>query len=145
MRQLLSWFPLAIAAATAYAGPQVVEAPTPAIGISGSLLEHVGIEIMGGTFTPLLKRGCTLPCSTTQTFSTAEDGQVEIKLALLRGNTKLAKDATALGRYAVVGIRALPRGEPSISITFTASAEGISIEAVDKLANKPLAIVRREP
>jgi molecular chaperone DnaK (HSP70) len=145
MRRLLTSFIFAMAAAATHAEPQVVEAPTPAVSASGLLLEHVGIETMGGTFTPLLKQGCSIPCSTTQTFSTAQDGQVEIKLALFRGNAKLAKEVKALGKFAITGIRARPRGEPSIAITFTASAEGITIEAVDRLEKQQLAIVRREP
>jgi len=130
--------------ATALASPSIVESPTPGVSETGALVEHVGIETLGGVFTPLLEKGCKVPCSTTQVFSTADDNQVEIKLFLYRGTAKLAKGAKSLGTYAVVGIPAQPRGEPQVAITFTVLRESIAIEAFEKQSNRPLAIVRRE-
>ena len=105
-----------------------VEARSPAIA-RGSLVESVGIETLGGVFTPLLNAGCTLPCEVTNTFSTAADNQTEISVALLRGTEDLATDNHALGRFVVKGIPPAPRGEPQVAITLRAAGESISLAA----------------
>lgn len=143
MQPFLASFLLALSA-TAYASASIVESPTPAVSEAGFLVEHVGIETLGGVFTPLLEKGCKVPCSTTQVFSTADDNQAEIKLFLFRGTAKLTKRAKPLGTYVVVGIPARPRGEPQIAVTFTVLRESIALEAVEKQSNRPLTIVRRE-
>src|SRR5258708_36821055 len=47
----------------------------PAVDGSGLLIESVGIETLGGIFTPLLRAGCSVPCVATEVFSTAADQQ----------------------------------------------------------------------
>ncbi len=106
----------------------VVERNSPAI-VAGRLSQAVGIETLGGVFTPLLEAGCSIPCETTKTFSTAADNQSEISIALFRGTAELAADNLALGRFAVTGIPAAPRGIPQVAITFRAESAGISISA----------------
>jgi molecular chaperone DnaK (HSP70) len=145
MQRNLASFVLPFAAATALAALSVVELPTPVVSATGVLVEHVGVETLGGAFTPLLQVGCHIPCSSTQVFSTAEDNQPEISLRLFRGTAKLTAGAKSLGTYAVIGLPAQARGEPQIAITFTVLRESIALEAIDKQSKRPLTIVRREP
>lgn len=129
---------------TAFSAPTLVEKPTPAVSTSGLLIESIGIETLGGVFTPLLQRGCKVPCSITQVFSTAEDGQSQIKVFVFRGNAKLAKDASTLGVYEVRGIPSQLRGVPQVAITFSVNSNEISLNAVDKKSNRALEIKRVE-
>ncbi len=130
--------------ASSYCSAQVViEKQSPA-GKAGVLVQDVGLETLGGVFTPLLMRGCPLPCEATQIFSTADDNQSQIKLSLFRGSTKLTKTAHSLGHYEIVGIRPMARGQPQVAVTFSVSASAISILAIDKETAKPLEIKRRE-
>jgi molecular chaperone DnaK (HSP70) len=126
------------------AAPTVVELRSPAISESGVLVQDVGIETLGGVFTPLLKRGCNVPCTITQVFSTADDNQSEIKITIVRGSAQLAKDGHRLGTFAILGIPPEPRGKPAVAVTFTVSREQIVVEAFDNHASRPLAIQRRE-
>lgn len=105
-----------------------VEARSPAI-VRGSLVESVGIETLGGVFTPLLEVGCALPCEVTNIFSTAADNQTEISVALVRGTKDLAAHNHSLGRFVVTGIPPAPRGEPQVAITLRAAQESISLAA----------------
>lgn len=57
--------------------PLVVEDTTPIVG-AGRTTEAFGIETLGGVFTPLIKPGTTVPCSLSEIFSTAADGQSQI-------------------------------------------------------------------
>lgn len=119
-----------------------VESHSPAIE-GDHLREAVGIETFGGVFTPLLQVGCTLPCETTQTFSTAADGQTEITLALARGAAPLAADNHSLGRFVVMGIPAAPRGKPLVAITFR--AEGDALWLSTRESSGAAIRLRREP
>lgn len=107
-----------------------VEPESPAIQ-DDRLAEAVGIETLGGAFTVLLEAGCTLPCETTNTFSTAPDKPAELSLALFRGNDKLAAQNYFLGRYVVSEIPAAERGVPQVELTLRADATGIHLDARD--------------
>ena len=120
----------------------VVEPETEALFQSGTLREAVGIETLGGVFTPLLTKGCNIPCSLSQNFSTAEDGQRQIGIHLFRGNANLAKQAHPLGTFQITGIAPMPRGEPSIRVEFRADSDGITIKATDNHGKSQLSLVR---
>jgi len=128
----------------AYAEPVVLEKPTHSVSASGTLVENIGIETLGGVFTPLLKTGCQTPCSTTQVFSTADDRQTEIKLFIFRGIAEVTKKAKKVAAVAVVGIPPAPRGIPQVAVTLSVENGQISLSAIDKGTNSPLEIKRRE-
>ncbi len=126
------------------AAPTIVESPTPVVSKAGALAEDVGIETLGGVFTPLLTHGCKIPCSSTQVFSTADDRQSEIKLFLFRGNAKMTRDAHRLGVFVVLGVPPEPRGTPQVAVTFAVEGNQISVSAFDKKSNRALEVKRRE-
>lgn len=123
----------------------VVEPRSEAISRDGTLREPVGVETLGGVFTPLLEKGCELPCTVSQTFSTAEDGQGEILIHLLRGETALAKSAHSLGTFKISGISPMSRGEPSILVELGADQSGITLKATDRRGKSRLSIARVAP
>src|SRR3989442_589078 len=69
-----------------------VEKSTPAVE-QGKLVEDIGIETLGGVFTPLLPRGRGVPCEVTETFATAADNQDNVQVRLFRGVAALAREA----------------------------------------------------
>jgi molecular chaperone DnaK len=117
----------------------------PRVSKDGLLLESVGIETLGGVFTPLVTAGCKTPCSKTVVFSTAEDGQSDIKLFLYRGTSKLTKDANRLGEYEILKVPPLPRGQPQVAVTFNVNSKAIELEALDQQSNRLLPIARVSP
>ena len=117
-----------------------VEASSPAVR-DGRLVQAVGIETLGGVFTPFLEVGCATPCEVSRVFSTAADNQTDISVALYRGTADLAADNHSLGRFAVVGFPAAPRGEPQIEITLRVETEAITLSARG-LAGIPVELVR---
>jgi len=120
----------------------LVEARSPALGSDGRLVESIGIETLGGVFTPLLSVGCLAPCSKSQIFSTAEDNQTQIQVTLYRGNAKLVSQTHLLGKLEVTGFAKLPRGAPKIRVTFLTSDKGISLSATNASSGKELQIRR---
>ncbi len=114
-------------------------------GKSGTMRESVGIETLGGVFTPLLQKGCRIPCVLTQTFSTAEDNQDQIVLHLYRGNSKMTSGATYLGDFQISGISPMPRGIPKISVSLTVDGGGLSLSASDGVEKSRLSVGRVSP
>jgi molecular chaperone DnaK len=108
----------------------IVEDNTPIV-TTGSTTESLGIETIGGMFTPLIKPGTAVPCRDSEVFSTAADGQSQIMVTLFRGTDELAANNYALGRFQVTGIPAAPRGKPNIQITFAITQRQILLSARD--------------
>ena len=85
----------------------------------------LGIETMGGVFTRLIDRNTTIPCTKSQIFSTAEDGQTSVEVHVLQGEREMAAGNKTLGRFQLTGIAPAPRGVPQIEVTFNIDRNGI--------------------
>ena len=106
------------------------------------LTESIGLETLGGVFSPLLHLGCTLPCEATTVFSTAADNQVEISLSLFRGSGELTSQNHPLGRFSVIGLPPRPRGIIRVVVTVRADRQGIILSA-SEAGGTEIRIVRR--
>jgi molecular chaperone DnaK len=97
----------------------------------------LGIETMGGVFTKLIKKNTTIPTKVSQTFSTAEDNQPAVTVAIAQGEREFIKDNKKLGEFNLEGIEPAPRGMPAIEITLDIDANGIlKVSAKDKKTGK---------
>jgi molecular chaperone DnaK len=85
----------------------------------------LGIETLGGVFTPLIERNTTIPSKKNEIFSTAADNQPAVEIHVLQGERKMAKDNKTIGRFNLDGIPPAPRGTPQIEVTFDIDANGI--------------------
>ena len=85
----------------------------------------LGIETMGGVFTRLIDRNTTIPCTKSQIFSTAADGQTSVEVHVLQGEREMAAGNKTLGRFQLTGIAPAPRGVPQIEVTFDIDRNGI--------------------
>jgi molecular chaperone DnaK len=97
----------------------------------------LGIETLGGVMTKLIERNTTIPCSKTNTFSTAEDGQTAVTVQVFQGERPMTADNRLLGRFNLEGVEPAPRGMPQIEVTFDLDANGIlNVSAKDKKTGK---------
>ncbi len=97
----------------------------------------LGIETLGGIFTPMIERNSAIPTTKTQIFTTAADSQTSVEVHVQQGERKLAKDNLSLGRFILDGIAPAPRGVPQIEVTYAVDENGIlHVTAKDKATGK---------
>jgi molecular chaperone DnaK len=87
--------------------------------------QNLGIMVVGGYFQTVIPKNTTVPTSQTHLFTTVQDGQTSVRIAVLQGEKERAVDNELLGEFILEGIRPARRGDVSIEVTFEISADGI--------------------
>ena len=96
---------------------------------------------MASVCTRLIERNTTIPTKKSQVFSTAEDNQSAVTIAVYQGEREMAKDNKALGQFNLEGLPSAPRGVPQIEVAFDIDSNGIvNVSATDKATGKEQAI-----
>jgi molecular chaperone DnaK len=87
--------------------------------------QNLGLLVVGGYFQTVIPRNTTVPTSQTHLFTTVQDDQPSVRIAVLQGESEKAIDNELLGEFILDGIRPARRGQVSIEVTFQISADGI--------------------
>jgi len=93
----------------------------------------LGIETTGKVMATIVKRNTPIPCRRVDTFTTEEDGQTAIDVAIFEGERASTDACSKLGEFTITGIERAKRGEPQIEVSMDIDANGIlSVSAKDK-------------
>ncbi len=104
-------------------------------GDADRTVQHIGIEVHGGSAVVLIPAGSRTPVARAMTFTTVADGQgaVEVRVVRCAGRTApqpgdattASRPAGVVGRFLVPGLRRAARGEARIDIGISLDREGI--------------------
>ena len=99
----------------------------------------LGTEIYDGSFSPIIERNDTLPCSRTREYVTVEDNQTEMTFPIYQGDNMMARENLLLGTMEVTDIPMKPAGVVRAKVTFLYDINGIldiRIVSGDQAVNK---------
>merc|ERR1719272_2280606 len=97
----------------------------------------LGIETVGGVLSKIINRGTVIPAKKSQTFTTNQDQQTTVTIAVFEGERALVKDNHQLGKFDVNGIPPAPRGTPQVEVTFEIDENSIlTVKATEKGTGK---------
>ncbi len=93
------------------------------LGIASS--NRLGSRLVTGIFSPILERGTVIPASRVERFTTVDENQTQIVVAVYQGEHASCDRNQLLGKYTVCGIPRSPPGEEAIDIRFSYDLNGI--------------------
>lgn len=97
----------------------------------------LGIETVGGVMTNIIPRGTVIPTKKAQTFTTYQDQQTAVDVAVYQGERAQTKHNQRLAKFNLQGIPPAQRGVPQIQVTFEVDANGIlTVTAVEQGTGK---------
>lgn len=77
-----------------------------------------GVFREDGHYAPIIERNTVIPVSRTQRFYTVHDQQTEVRIVVLQGESRLARDNLALGEL-TIPVPPNKAGAESVEVTFT--------------------------
>lgn len=92
----------------------------------------LGMELYDGTFSPIIERNDTLPCSRSRVYSTARDFQDAMEFRIYQGESMMVKDNLLLGTLEIDDLPRQWAGEVSAVATFLYDINGILDIHVDR-------------
>lgn len=128
----------AVALGAAIQAATLMARPTPQPGEGQTVLldvlpHSIGIVVAGGFVDRVLERNMAIPVEQSRVFSTSKNGQTEVKIRIVQGESRRASENTYLGEIEVGELRPAPRGEVQVLVTFEVDTNGIlNVTALDK-------------
>lgn len=102
----------------------------------------LGIRVQGNKMSAIIPKNAKLPIKREKVFTTTEDMQDVVSVAVLQGGAATASDNRLLGTFNLSEIPSKAAGEPRIGVTFAIDTNGIvHVSAKDKTTGASQSIV----
>jgi molecular chaperone DnaK len=102
----------------------------------------LGIRVQGNRMSAIIQKNAQLPARQKKIFTTTEDDQDVVSIAVLQGEHTTASDNRLLGTFNLSEIAARPAGTPRIEVAFEIDTDGIvHVSAVDQDTGKAQSVV----
>ena len=105
----------------------------------------LGLETMGGAVDKVIARNSTIPCHSTEGFTTHVDNQSGIDFNIVQGERELASDCRSLGKFKLTGIPPMPAGMPKIAVRFHVDADGMLAVTAKEESSGSTAMIEVQP
>jgi molecular chaperone DnaK len=93
----------------------------------------LGSVVLNDLVVTMIPANTPIPCSRTRPFTTIKDYQQEIEVKVVQGERPIGSDNIQIGKFSLSGLKAAPRGEVSINVTYSVDKNGIlTVSAIDK-------------
>jgi molecular chaperone DnaK len=93
----------------------------------------LGIETLGNIMDVIIERNTNIPAQRTRTFTTSSDNQPHVRIQIFEGEERTTLKNTKLGELSLSGLRAAPRGDVKIDVTFQINTDGmLEVMAIDR-------------
>jgi molecular chaperone DnaK len=124
--------PQAYQAPIAPVAMEIVGTGAPAPLLLDVTPHSLGVETVGGFCEAVIKRNAAIPVEQTRVFTTALDGQAEVRVRIVQGESRRLAENQPLGEILLGGIRQAARGQVKIGVTFVMDADGtLGVRAKD--------------
>ena len=94
------------------------ELPRKAIFLDATS-QNVGIKLASGRVSTIIERNTSIPTKVSIVFTTIEDNQPSLFIAIVQGDSSNANLCTQLGEFVLSDIPPMPAGEPRIEVEFS--------------------------
>ncbi|SMO65715.1 Fe-S protein assembly chaperone HscA [Solitalea koreensis] len=92
----------------------------------------LGVETMGGLMDVIIPRNSKIPTKAGRQYTTAIDGQANMKISVFQGERDLVNANRKLAEFDLKGIPGMPAGLPKVDINFLLNADGIlTVQAIE--------------
>ena len=109
------------------------------------VVEKKDSSLENGHFLPIIERNTVIPVSRTETLYTANDNQDRIRIRILQGESRFAKNNVFLGEV-FINVPANRAGEESVDVTYTYDINSIlEVEVkVNSTNDKKTVVLKRD-
>lgn len=94
---------------------------------------NLGVETAGDKVSTIIERNTSIPTKASKIFTTTEDNQSIVRIAIVQGDSKKASECANLGTFILSDIPKMPAGKPRIEVEFCIDADGVvSVQGIER-------------
>jgi molecular chaperone DnaK len=86
---------------------------------------NMGVKVAGDRMSVVIQANTSIPTRAKKVFATTEDNQTFVSIEVYQGPHDAASHNRRLGRFVLGDLRAAPRGQTKVEVSFTMDADGI--------------------